>query len=62
MKLLIVETTVTKLEILDSKIISSPISAKKIQLTRRIIGEYVDWGKILDGYVNRKRELVGSGE
>ena len=49
-------TTVTKLEMLDGRIVSSPTSAKKLQLTRRIIGEYVDWEKILNGYVSQKRK------
>ena len=47
-------TTVTKLELLDGRIIPSPTSTRKIQLTRQIVGEYVDWRKILDEYVNRK--------
>ncbi|UCD45579.1 MAG: phosphotransacetylase family protein [Candidatus Bathyarchaeota archaeon] len=49
-------TTVTRLDLLDGRIVPSPTSTKKIQLTRRIIGEYVDWRKILEGYVEKKKE------
>jgi BioD-like phosphotransacetylase family protein len=47
-------TTVTRLELLDGRIVPSPTSTKKIQLTRQIIGEYVDWKMILDEYVSWK--------
>jgi BioD-like phosphotransacetylase family protein len=47
-------TTVTKLELLDGRIVPAPTSTKKIQLTRKIIGEYVDWKRILDEYVDWK--------
>jgi len=49
-------TTVMKLEMLTGRIAPSPISSKKIQLTRKIIGEYVDWKRILDEYVKSKEE------
>ena len=55
-------TTVMNLEMLNGRIVPSPTSTKKIQLTRRIIGEYVDWKKILDEYVNWKHDRGGSGE
>ena len=48
-------TTVTKLELLDGRIVPSPTSMKRIQLTRQIIGEYIDWRKILDGYVAQRK-------
>ncbi|MFQ6053735.1 MAG: phosphotransacetylase family protein [Candidatus Bathyarchaeia archaeon] len=51
-------TTVMNLETLDGGIVPSPASTKKIQLTRRIIGEYVDWRKILEDYVDRKHNPV----
>ncbi|MFB0558614.1 MAG: phosphotransacetylase family protein [Candidatus Bathyarchaeia archaeon] len=47
-------TTVTKLELLNGRIVPAPTSTKKIQLTRQIIGEYVDWRRILDEYVDWK--------
>lgn len=49
-------TTVTKLELLDGRIVPAPTSTKKIQLTRQIIGEYVDWKRIIDEYVSWKHE------
>ena len=49
-------TTVTRLDLLDGRIVPSPTSTKKIQLTRRIIDEYVDWRKIIEGYVEKKKE------
>jgi len=49
-------TTVTKLDMLTGRIVPSSTSTKKIQLTRQIIGDYVDWKKILDGYVNWKHD------
>jgi BioD-like phosphotransacetylase family protein len=48
-------TTVTKLDQLDGRIVPSPTSAKKIQLTRQIIGDYVDTKKIIDDYTNWKK-------
>ena len=53
-------TTVTKLEMLTGRIAPSPRSSKKIQLTRKIIGEYVDWKRILDEYVKSKEERAKS--
>lgn len=47
-------TTVTKLELLNGRIMPSSTSTKKIQLTRQIISEYVDWKRILDEYVSWK--------
>jgi BioD-like phosphotransacetylase family protein len=47
-------TTVTKLELLDGRIVPAPTSSKKIQLTRQIIGDYVDWKRIIDEYVSWK--------
>ncbi|UCH57071.1 MAG: phosphotransacetylase family protein [Candidatus Bathyarchaeota archaeon] len=47
-------TTVTRLDLLDGRIVPSPSSVKKIQLTRQIVAEYVDWKRILDGYVDWK--------
>jgi len=49
-------TTVMNLELLNGRIVPSPTSTKKIQLTRRIIGEYVDWKRILDEYVDWKHD------
>ena len=49
-------TTVTKLELLDGRIIPAPSSMKKIQLTRQIIGEYVDFKRIMDDYVAWKQD------
>lgn len=53
-------TTVTKLELLDGRIVPAPTSTRKIQLTRQIIGEYVDWKRILDEYVTWKHNERGS--
>jgi BioD-like phosphotransacetylase family protein len=47
-------TTVTKLEPLDGRIVSVPMSTRKIQLTRKIMSEYIDWKNILEGYVDFK--------
>jgi BioD-like phosphotransacetylase family protein len=47
-------TTVTKLEVLNGRIAPSTKSARKIQLTQQIVGEYVNWKKILDEYVDWK--------
>ena len=47
-------TTVTKLDLLEGRIVPSPTSTKKIQLTRQIIGEYVDWKRIINEYVDWK--------
>lgn len=47
-------TTVTKLEFLTGRIVPSPKSSKKIQLTKKIISEYVNWKMILDDYVESK--------
>jgi BioD-like phosphotransacetylase family protein len=52
-------TTVTKLEMLDGRIVPAPTSTKKIQLTRQIIGEYVDWKRIIDEYVSWKHDEKG---
>ncbi|MFP3952110.1 MAG: phosphotransacetylase family protein [Candidatus Bathyarchaeia archaeon] len=48
-------STVSKLDLLDGRIVPSPTSTKKIQLTQKVIGEYVDWKKILDDYVDWKQ-------
>jgi BioD-like phosphotransacetylase family protein len=45
-------TTVTKLELLDAR---APTSMKRIQLTRQIMGENINWRKILDGYIAQKK-------
>jgi BioD-like phosphotransacetylase family protein len=47
-------TTVTKLEPLEGRIISVPMSARKIQLARKIMSEYIDWKNILEGYIDFK--------
>lgn len=52
-------STVTKLELLDGRIVPAPTSTKKIQLTRKIISEYVDWKRILDEYVSWKHDEKG---
>ncbi|MHA1938384.1 MAG: hypothetical protein ACW97O_09265, partial [Candidatus Thorarchaeota archaeon] len=43
-------TTVTRLELLEGRMVSSPSSSKKIQLTRQIINDHVDWRRILADY------------
>jgi hypothetical protein len=48
-------TTVTKLELLEGRIVPSPTSTKRIQLTRQIIAEYIDWRKILEEYVAHRK-------
>jgi BioD-like phosphotransacetylase family protein len=48
-------TTVTRLDLLEGRIVPSPTSTKKIQLTRQIIGEYVDWKRIINEYVDFKQ-------
>jgi len=48
-------TTVTRLDLLEGRIVPSPTSTKKIQLTRQIIGEYVDWKRIINEYVDWKQ-------
>jgi BioD-like phosphotransacetylase family protein len=48
-------TTVTRLDMLEGRIVPSPTSTKKIQLTRQIIGEYVDWKRIINEYVDWKQ-------
>jgi hypothetical protein len=48
-------TTVTKLEALDGRIVPMPMSSKKIQLTRKIMSEYIDWRLILEGFVDWKK-------
>ena len=53
-------TTVTKLEFLTGRIIPSPKSMKKIQLTKKIIGEYVNWKMILDDFVESKKKRVST--
>jgi hypothetical protein len=45
---------VTKLEPLEGRIISVPMSTRKIQLTRKIMSEYIDWKNILEGYIDFK--------
>jgi len=47
-------TTVTKLEPLDG---TSPItiSAAKVELTRNLVGRYIDWAEALRGYVDLKK-------
>jgi BioD-like phosphotransacetylase family protein len=52
-------TTVTKLEHLGGRIASAPASEKKIQLTRQIISEHVDWKRILDEYNTWKHNEKG---
>ncbi|MFB0543669.1 MAG: phosphotransacetylase family protein [Candidatus Bathyarchaeia archaeon] len=47
-------TTVRLLEGVSGRITSSPSSLKKIRLTRDIVGEYVDWKRIVDDYVKWK--------
>jgi len=47
-------STVMNLELLDGRILPSLTSTRKIQLTRQIVGEYVDCKRILDEYVNWK--------
>ena len=49
-------TAVTRLDLLEGRTVPTPTSAKKIQLTRQIVGEYVDWKKILDEYVDSKKK------
>lgn len=50
-------TTVRQLEGVSGRITSSPSSLKKIRLTRDIVGEYVDWKRIVDDYIEwRHRE------
>jgi len=49
-------TIVTKLEMLSGRIVPSPTSTRKIQLARRIIGDYIDLKKILDDYVSQKQD------
>ena len=53
-------TTVTKLEMLNGRIVPSPTSTRKIQLARQIIGEYVDFKRIIDEYVSWKDARSGS--
>jgi BioD-like phosphotransacetylase family protein len=43
-------TTVTRLELLEGRMVSSPASSKKIQLTRKIVNDYINWKKILEDY------------
>jgi BioD-like phosphotransacetylase family protein len=43
-------TTVTRLDLLEGRMVYSPSSAKKFQLTRQIINDHVDWRQILDDY------------
>lgn len=47
-------TAVTMLDHLDGRIVPQPTSTKKIQLTRQIISEFVDWKRIVDSYVDWK--------
>ena len=47
-------TTVTKLEPLEGRVVSFPMSTRKIQLSRKIMSEYIDWKNILEGYVDFK--------
>jgi BioD-like phosphotransacetylase family protein len=49
-------TTVMKLEMLEGRIIPSPTSTRKIQLTRQIVGEFVDWRKILGDFVDSRHD------
>jgi BioD-like phosphotransacetylase family protein len=48
-------TTVTRLDLLEGRMISSPSSAKKIQLTRQIINDHVDWRRIFEDYEEWKK-------
>jgi BioD-like phosphotransacetylase family protein len=52
-------TTVTKLDVLNGRIVPKPTSTKKIQLTRKIVGDYVDIDSIMEGYVDYKQENRG---
>jgi hypothetical protein len=36
----------------------APTSSKKIQITRQIIGEFVDWRQILDEYMDWKHRTA----
>jgi BioD-like phosphotransacetylase family protein len=47
-------TTVTKLEPLEGRVVSFPMSTRKIQLSRKIMSEYIDWKNILEGYSDFK--------
>ena len=49
-------STVTRLDLLEGRIVSSLSSPKKIKLTRQIINDYVDWGKILEGNEDWKKK------
>ncbi len=48
-------TTVTRLELLNGRIVSAP-NSKKIQLTKEIISEHVDCQRIIDSYKAWKKE------
>ena len=55
-------TTVRRLEEISRRITPLPSSLKKIRLTRDIVGEYVDWRRIIDDYVEWKhREKPAEG-
>jgi BioD-like phosphotransacetylase family protein len=47
-------TTVTKLEPLEGRVVSFPMSTRKIQLSRKIMSEYINWKNILEEYVDFK--------
>lgn len=49
-------TTVTRLDLLEGRMGSSSSSAKKIQLTRQIIDDHVDWRQLLEGYEEWKQK------
>jgi BioD-like phosphotransacetylase family protein len=51
-------TTVTRLDLLEERMVSSPSSSKKIQLTRQIINDHVDWRLILEDYNRWKNGIV----
>jgi len=47
--------TVRQVEEISGRITTSPSSIKKIQLTREIVGEHVDWKRIVDDYAEWKQ-------
>jgi len=53
-------TTVRRLEEISGRISTTPSSLKKIRLTRDIVGEHVDWRRIVEDYAEWKRRKRGS--
>jgi hypothetical protein len=49
-------TTVRRLEEISGRITASLSSLRKIKLTREIIGEHIDWKKIVDDYAEWKQK------